>query len=95
VKPEYFRLVIKKLKESKICDVFFSDENKGKIVVTLEGESTEEEMNKLKMIQNFEYVISAKLGFSYNEGELEESPVKKEEITAENSATELRIENED
>ncbi|TKJ38503.1 nitrate reductase [candidate division LCP-89 bacterium B3_LCP] len=64
--PEKVSDVIKSLEESGLCDVFFSDAT-GKIVVTIEGDTTEEEMRKFKEIQNIPDVISVDLAYSHTD----------------------------
>ena len=64
--------LLKDLGSSGLCDVHFHDEL-GKIIITIEGESISEEMEKLKVIQNMPHVISASLAYSYNEGELSDA----------------------
>ncbi len=78
-KPEHLEEVIKSLEESGMCDVHFHDEE-GRIVVTIEAETTEEEVFKLKAIQSLEHVLSADLVYAYSEEELEKA---KEELVME------------
>ncbi len=59
------------LKESPLCDYHIHDE-KGRIVVTVEGDGTDEEIRKLKEIKTFDGVISAEMMYSYSEDELNE-----------------------
>ncbi len=78
-KPEHLEEVIKSLEESGMCDVHFHDD-KGRIIVTIEAETTEEEVFKLKAIQSLEHVLSADLVYAYSEDELEKA---KEELVME------------
>jgi len=71
-KPELVEEVVRGLEESGMCDVHFHDE-KGRIVVTIEAETTEEEIFKLKAIQKLEHVLSAELVYAYSEEELEKA----------------------
>ena len=71
-KPEHLEEVIKELEESGMCDVHFHDEQ-GRIIVTIEAETTEEEIFKLKAIQGLEHVLSADLVYAYSEEELEKA----------------------
>ena len=71
-KPEYIPSLIKTIQESDICDYHMHDD-KGKIVVTIEGKDTSEEIKKLTALQAFEYVISADLHMTYSEDELQEN----------------------
>jgi len=77
--PEHMEEVLKSLEESGMCDVHFHDE-KGRIIVTIEAETTEEEVFKLKSIQSIEHVLSADLVYAYSEEELDKA---KEELTME------------
>ena len=58
--------------QPNICEYHLNDE-KGRIVVTLEGEGVAEEVSKLQTIQKFPFVTSAEMVFSYSEDELEEN----------------------
>ena len=55
-----------------LCEVHFKDLD-GRIVVTIEGESIDEQMKSLGLIQNTPEVLSANLMFSYCEEELTEA----------------------
>ena len=50
--------------------MFFHDET-GKIIVTIEGKNTEEEVRKMKVILNMLHVLCANLAYSYCEEESE------------------------
>ncbi len=56
----------------EICEYHLHDD-KGRIIVTIEGSGVEEEVAKLQMIQHFPNVISAEMVFAYSEDELEEN----------------------
>lgn len=58
--------------QSNICEYHLHDE-KGRIIVTLEGAGVAEEVSKLQAIQKFPFVTSAEMVFSYSEDELEEN----------------------
>ena len=62
-------MVVSELKSSELCDYHVHDE-KGRIVVTVEGEGTEEEIQKLKQIKLIKGVVSAEMMYSYSEDEL-------------------------
>ncbi len=66
---EYLEEVMDNINSVDFCEVHFSDSN-GKIVVTIEGESIEEQMERMKKIQSMPYVYSANLSYSYCEEEL-------------------------
>ncbi len=87
-KPENLEQVIRELEESGMCDVHFHDD-KGRIIVTIEAETTEEEIFKLKAIQSLENVLSADLVYAYSEEELEKA---REEIVMEKGALPKLIE---
>ena len=68
--------VVEELKNSDFCDYHFHDKDKGKIIVTVEGEGVTEEIAKLKKIQELPYVISADMMMSYSEEELDKEREK-------------------
>ena len=67
--PEYLGSVIENLKKSGVCDYHMHDE-KGRIIITIEGKNVEEELKKLKVIEAIPYVSSADMQMSYSEEEL-------------------------
>ncbi len=69
-KPENLEAVINSLKESELCEYHLNDE-KGRIIITVEGSGVEEEINKLTEIQTFPHIISAEMMYSYSEDELD------------------------
>ncbi|GAX87914.1 periplasmic nitrate reductase NapD [Lebetimonas natsushimae] len=70
-KPEHYDAVYMNLLESDLCDVHFGEKEKGIIIVTIEGESVEEEIKKVTAIEDMPYIISANMHMSYNEEELD------------------------
>ncbi len=66
--PEDLNRVVERLKSSGLCEIHFLD-GKGKIIVTVEGKDTDEEIRKLREIMNLPYVLCADLAYSYNEDE--------------------------
>ena len=64
--------VKKSLEESGICDIHFVDEEKGIIIVTIEGKNVEEEIEKVRVLESLPKVISADMHMSYCEDELQE-----------------------
>ena len=68
--PEHVENLVKAFQESEICDYHTHDE-KGIIILTVEGENMEDEISKLKQIQTFEHVISVNHSYSYSEDELD------------------------
>ncbi len=69
-RPENLKTVITSLKESDLCEYHLHDE-KGRIIITVEGSGVEEEINKLTEIQSFPHIISAEMMYSYSEDELD------------------------
>ena len=69
-KPEFIQEVVTVVTNSRLCEYHFHDE-KGRIIVTIEGEGIENEIQKLRQVQQLEHVISADMVFSYSEDELE------------------------
>lgn len=67
--PKYLDSVIENLKKSGVCDYHMHDE-KGRIIITIEGVNVEEELKKLKVIEAIPYVSSADMQMSYSEEEL-------------------------
>lgn len=58
------------LKESNLCEYHLHD-GQGRIIITIEGAGVEEEIGKLRRIQQMPGVISAEMMFAYSEEELE------------------------
>ena len=70
-RPENYDAVWLNLQESELCEVHFGDKNKGIIIVTIEGETVEEEIEKLNKIEEMPFIISADMHMSYCEEELD------------------------
>ncbi len=68
--PENLNSVINDLKECEVCDYHFHDD-KGKIIITIEGENVGEELEKLRIIEAIDNIISADMQMSYSEDELD------------------------
>jgi len=66
-KSDNYDKVVKWCQESEICDFHFGDKEKGKIILTIEGEDVSEEIAKLKQIQVAPYVIAADMMMTYQE----------------------------
>ena len=77
--PNDLQDVKKRVEESKVCDIHIVDE-KGYIVVTIEGNGIEEEIEKLKTLQFLDGVLSADLIYSYSEEELDKARENFEKI---------------
>jgi len=71
VKPENIDSVLEVLQNADFCEYHFHDKNLGKIIVTVEGESVDDEIRNLKIVQSLEHVISAEMMMSYSEEELD------------------------
>ena len=70
-RQENFDKVKEWCEESDLCDYHFGDKEKGKIIITIEGEGVSEEIGKLTKIQKVPGIITADMMMSYQE-ELDE-----------------------
>ncbi|RJR18724.1 MAG: nitrate reductase [Nitrospiraceae bacterium] len=68
-KPEHMQEVMDRIKAVDLCEVHFFDPH-GQIIVTIEGSSIDEQMERLKLIQGIPFVFTANLAYSYCEDEL-------------------------
>ncbi len=68
--PDRIEKLVELIKKSELCDYHLHDE-KGRIIITVEGKGVEQEIEKLQKIQKFDGVISAEMVYSYSEDELE------------------------
>ena len=68
--PKFLDEVVESLKNSDACDYHLHDE-KGRIIITIEGEGVSEELKKMKVIESIPHVISAEMQMAYSEDELE------------------------
>jgi len=69
-KPQNTLQVCDSIRKIEGCEVHFSDEL-GRIIVTVEGEDTGEEIERLRAIQNVTCVISADMVYAYGEDEMD------------------------
>ena len=69
--PKWIDEVVENLKNTPACDYHMHDE-KGKIIITIEGEGVSEELEKLKVIEAIPHVIAADMQMAYSEDELDE-----------------------
>ena len=69
--PKYVDEVVESLKNTPECDYHFHDE-KGRIIITIEGEGVSEELAKLSIIEKIPHVIAADMQMAYSEDELDE-----------------------
>lgn len=68
--PKYLDEVVQSLKDSEVCDYYMHDE-KGRIIITIEGEGVKEELEKLRVIEAIAHVIAADMQMAYSEDELD------------------------
>ncbi len=69
-KEENLNNLIDLFQKSDQCDYFLNDD-KGRIIVTIEGEGISEEIEKLNLIKSTPNVLDANIMFSYSSDELE------------------------
>jgi nitrate reductase NapD len=69
--PKYVEEVIESLKACEACDYHLHDE-KGRIIITIEGEGVSEELAKLRVVEAIPHVIAADMQMAYSEDELDE-----------------------
>ncbi|MEA3513133.1 MAG: chaperone NapD [Campylobacterota bacterium] len=75
--PKFLDEVVTALKNSDACDYHLHDE-KGRIIITIEGEDVSQELKKMKVIEMIPHVISAEMQMAYSEDELEANMQKLE-----------------
>jgi nitrate reductase NapD len=68
--PKYLDEVVASLKNSDACDYHLHDD-KGRIIITIEGEGVSEELKKMKVIEMIPHVVSAEMQMAYSEDELD------------------------
>lgn len=67
--PKFLDEVVQSLKDCEVCDYHLHDA-KGRVIITIEGESVSEELEKLRVIEGIPHVISADMQMAYSEDEL-------------------------
>ncbi len=67
--PKYIDEVVESLKNCDVCDYHLHDD-KGRIIITIEGNGVQEELKKLKVIEAIPHVMSADMQMAYSEEEL-------------------------
>jgi len=67
--PKFLDEVVQALKDCEACDYHLHDE-KGRIIITIEGEGVSEELKKLAIIEAIPHVIAADMQMAYSEDEL-------------------------
>ena len=68
--PQYLEKVVQSLKDCEVCDYHLHDE-KGRVIITIEGEGVAEELQKLRVIEALPHVIAADMQMAYSEDELD------------------------
>ncbi|NQY20153.1 MAG: chaperone NapD [Campylobacteraceae bacterium] len=68
--PKFLDQVVQDLKDCEVCDYHMHDAQ-GRIIITIEGEGVEEELKKLRVVENIKYVASADMQMAYSEDELD------------------------
>jgi len=69
--PKYLDEVVQSLKDCEACDYHMHDE-KGRIIITIEGNGVTQELEKLKIIEAIPHVVAADMQMAYSEDELNE-----------------------
>lgn len=77
--PQFLDEVVFGLKESGVCEVYSYDQN-GRIVIILEGATTEEESEKLRSVSVLPHVLSAEMVYAYSESEFSAEEGKFEKV---------------
>ncbi|ADR33351.1 NapD family protein [Sulfuricurvum kujiense DSM 16994] len=77
--PEYVAFVLEQLRASHQCEVYAHDEL-GRIIIILEGDSTEEESEKLRIIQEIPHILSAEMAMAFSENEFCDEEGKLERV---------------
>lgn len=67
--PKFLDEVVQSLKDCEACDYHLHDA-KGRVIITIEGESVSEELEKLRIIEGIPHVIAADMQMAYSEDEL-------------------------
>ncbi|MEA2110818.1 MAG: chaperone NapD [Campylobacterota bacterium] len=70
--PKFLEEVLRDIKACEVCDYHLHDA-KGRIIITIEGESVDEELKKLRVIEAIPHVIAADMQMAYSEEELEKN----------------------
>jgi len=69
--PKHLEQVVQDLKDCEVCDYHLHDE-KGRVIITIEGEGVGEELKKLRVVEAIPHVIAADMQMAYSENELDE-----------------------
>jgi nitrate reductase NapD len=68
--PKYVEQVVQDLKDCEVCDYHLHDE-KGRVIITIEGKGVSEELEKLRVVEAIPHVIAADMQMAYSEDELD------------------------
>ncbi len=69
--PKWLDQVVQSLKDCEVCDYHMHDE-KGRVIITIEGDGVSEELKKLSVVEAIPHVIAADMQMAYSEDELDE-----------------------
>jgi len=69
--PKHLEQVVQDLKDCEVCDYHLHDE-KGRVIITIEGDGVGEELKKLRVVEDIPHVIAADMQMAYSEDELDE-----------------------
>ena len=69
--PERLEEVVASVKACEVCDYHLHDE-KGRIIITIEGKNVSEELEKLRVVEAIPYVYAADMQMAYSEDELDD-----------------------
>ena len=69
--PKFLDEVVQSLKDCEACDYHMHDE-KGRIIITIEGDGVSEELKKMSIIEAIPHVVAADMQMAYSEDELDE-----------------------
>ncbi len=70
--PKYLDEVVQALKDCEVCDYHMHDE-KGRIIITIEGKDVSEELQKLRVIEAIPHIAAADMQMAYSEDEINEN----------------------
>ena len=68
--PKYLDEVVQAVKDCEVCDYHLHEE-KGRIIITIEGEGVSEELEKLRVVEAIPHVIAADMQMAYSADELD------------------------
>ena len=68
--PKFLDEVVQSLKDCEVCDYHLHDE-KGRIIITIEGEGVAQELDKLRVVESLPHVIAADMQMAYSADELD------------------------